>query len=139
MLIFGSNYWELKTGKNTNRLQRVEKSQFLYISLRSRPSDRSGRILENCDLAVHKIGKGTGARHRKRGFFEFLRPNSGRKIPIGREASRAYFEIRTTSRASRPCVAKLSVREFEESCTRNLSEASGVDFVYSENMFLLFW
>ena len=72
------------------------------------------------------------------GFFEFLRPNSGLKIPIGREASRAYFEIRTTSRASRPCVAKLSVREFEESCERNLSEACGVDFVYSENMFLIF-
>ena len=83
--------------------------------------------LENCDLSVHKIGKGTGARHRKRGpagdagFFEFLRTNSGRKIPIGREASRAYFEIRTTSRGSRPCVAKLSVREFEEICSRNLS------------------
>ena len=98
------------------------------FSLRSRPSDRNARILENCDLAVHKIGKGTGASHRKRGlqagdagFFEFLRPNSGRKIPIGREASRANFEIRTNSRASRPCVAKLSVREFEESCGRNLS------------------
>ena len=83
--------------------------------------------LENCDLSVHKIGNGTGARHRKRGpagdagFFEFLRTNSGRKIPIGREASRAYFEIRTTSRGSRPCVAKLSVREFEEICSRNLS------------------
>ena len=97
------------------------------LSLRSRPSDWSGRILENCCLTVHKIGKGTGARHRKQvpagdaGFFEFLRPNSGRKIPIGREASRAYFEIRTTSRASRSCVAKLSVREFEEICRRNLS------------------
>ena len=93
---------------------------------------------------MHKNGKGTGARHRKQGpvgvagFFEFLRPNSGRKISNGQEASRAYFEIRTTSRGSRPCVAKLSVREFEESCRRNLSEACGVDFVYSENMFLLF-
>ena len=36
-------------------------------------------------------------------------------------------------------MAKLSVREFEESCERNLSDACGVDFVYSENMFLLFW
>ena len=85
------------------------------------------RILENCDLADHKTGKGTGARHRKQGptgdagTFEFLRPISGRKIPIGREASRAYFEIRTTSRASRSCVAKLSVKEFEEICRRNLS------------------
>ena len=32
-----------------------------------RPSDRNGRILESCDSAVHKIGKGTGARHRKQG------------------------------------------------------------------------
>ena len=85
------------------------------------------RVLENCDLAEHKIGKGTGARHKKRGpagdagFFEFLCPISGRKMPNGREASRAYFKIRTTSRGSRPCVAKLSVREFEESCGRNLS------------------
>ena len=39
-----------------------------------RPSDRSGRILENCDSAVHKIGKGTGARHRKQGPWRlFLR------------------------------------------------------------------
>ena len=58
-----------------------------------------------CDLVEHKIGKGTGARHRKRGpagdagFFEFLCPISGRKMPIGREASHVYFEIRTTSRA----------------------------------------
>ena len=79
-----------------------------------------------CDT-MHKIGKGTSARHRKRGpagdagFFEFLRSISGRKIPIGREASRVYFEIRTTSRALRPCVAKLSVRELEESCGRNRS------------------
>ena len=85
------------------------------------------RILENCDLAEHKNGKGNGTRHRKRGpagdagFLEFLRPISGRKIPIGREASRAYFEIRTTSRASRSCVAKLSVREFEGICRRDLS------------------
>ena len=31
------------------------------FSLRSRPSDRSGQVLENCDLAAHKIGKGTDA------------------------------------------------------------------------------
>ena len=91
---------------------------------------RRGQSFTRCaptfKLAVRKR-KEPGARHGKRGpagdagFFEFVRPNSGLKIPIGREASRAYFEIRTTSRGSRPCVAKLSVREFEESCRRNLS------------------
>ena len=42
-------------------------NNFGMVSYDQINATRSGRFLENCDLAVHEIGKGTGARHRKRG------------------------------------------------------------------------
>ena len=90
--------------------------------VRSRPSDRSGRILENCDLAMHKIGKGTGTRHRKRGHVVSATPGF------------FYFWTKNKRHVR---ISKTRLTSFRSEAVSE--EACGVDFVYSENMFLLFW
>ena len=78
-------------------------------------------FFRNCDLAVHEFGKGTGARHRKRGPagdawpFELLRQFLDEKFPL---VERRHVRISNSNHFTRPtsCVAKLSVRELEESC-----------------------
>ena len=119
------------------------------LSLRSRPSDQGDWILENCDLAMHKMEKGlvqdTGNEGLPPtpGFFNSFVQFLDEKFPL---VERHHIHILKFEPlhaphvlAWRSCQWENLRRVVEETDLKRQTEACSVNFDYSENMFLLFW
>ena len=121
-----------------------------HCSLQSRPSDRSGRSnFRKLIWPSTKLEKGLARDTGNEGlqatpsflnsFVQFL----DEKFPLveRRHVRILKFEPLHAPHvlAWRSCRRENLRRVVEETCLERRTEACGVEFVYSENMFLLFW